>query len=440
MTNEEGVTNGDATTSNTAEPLKDRTERLMSELREAVMRFEPEKVKRLLVHDKCPIDRTIIKDAAVVYYNKAVFEVLASQLSKQRQVLLKLAREYLSSEQLFQLRIHHEKRNLNAQAASVAVALIASNAADYETVRLLVPDIIFPSSATSLYFLVGCNRDAAHILYNTGFMNVDELDHLMYSPLAALTIPKLTGYAGEYRVDTAARASFNYVKICTWFQAKQALLHRVFGLAQGTPLYYVAGELGKAFAALYEEQPVKNPEETTESPSYQFAMDFAMLIQPYISNSPIIREIMHDTSHRDQFSCPCSAEGSLPLNVLLNEIIINHFLVNKIKTAVVISKLVGAFLFSQQPTVYLDHLEHVASTVLRACSFASLGLAHTCRSASTSRLAVMLTERRNTHDELDNLVSAYEARFQQSNKSLAIFLITDWAMDMDALPVAKKLS
>lgn len=88
MTIQEGVTNGDAPTSSTAELPKDGVESLVSELREAVMRFQPERVRRLLEQDNCPIDRTIINDAAVAYFHKAVFEILASHLYKQRQELV----------------------------------------------------------------------------------------------------------------------------------------------------------------------------------------------------------------------------------------------------------------------------------------------------------------------------------------------------------------
>lgn len=432
MTNQEGATNGDAPTSSTAEPPKNRTASLMSKLQVAVMNFNRAGVLSLLIHEKCPIDRTIFKDAAVVYYNRAVFDALAFHLSKQRRDLLELARIRLPGEALSRLGIIPRQRILNSHAASVAAALVAAKAFDHETARLFVPDIMYTSSGTSLYFLVGCNKDAADILYNSGFMNVDEVDPLEYSPLAALTVPKLTGYVGEYKVDTAERAFFSYLDMCTWLQNKQASLHRVFGLARGTtPLHNVAGEVGKACVALLEEQAEVNPGENDESHGHRLTRNFTVTFWSTISNSPIIRAIMSDTRHRDRFSCPCSTNGSLPLNVLLNEMIINYFLINNIKTPAMIGALVGAFLLSQQPTKCPPGLlDHVPSIVFRACSFASLGLAHSCRSASTNRLAVMSAERRVKHEKLDNLVSECEARFRQSGKPLAIFLTEDWALSM----------
>ncbi|BCS24854.1 uncharacterized protein APUU_41298S [Aspergillus puulaauensis] len=444
MTIQEGVTNGDAPTSSTAELPKDGVESLVSELREAVMRFQPERVRRLLEQDNCPIDRTIINDAAVAYFDKAVFEIIASHLYKQRQELVNLARKHLSPEQLWQLGVRPNQRRLNSQAAAVAAALAATEAVDYNTIKLLVPDIIFPGSATSVYFLVGCNKDAAQILYNVGFKNVGERDHLMYTPLTALTLPKRTGYNGQYKVDTAARAFFNYLEMCKWFRDRTAWLYRPLGVSRITALHYVAGKIGKAFASLVEEQLEMNPGEDTESHSHRFVENWTVFFQPSISKSGIIRAIMRATKHRDLFSCPCSAEGSVPLNVLLNEIIINYIPTNKGRTPAVISGLVGAFLLAQKPTGsqdarYTPYLhKRVASVVFRACSFACLGLAHSCRSASINQLTVLSTERRITHNELDDLVSEYEAEFQQSDKSIAMFLIEEWAMGMTRYQLRKQ--
>ncbi|KAL4784586.1 hypothetical protein BJX76DRAFT_356944 [Aspergillus varians] len=414
-----------------ARPSGHRIDTMLSELRQAVMLSQSEKVLELLVDHKCPIDREIIRYAAVTYFNKSVFEIIATFLAERRQHLLKLARTHLSPSQLIKLGIRCEQRLLDSQAATTAAELLTCNFIDYSAVRYFVPDFTWTSSATSVYFLVGCNSDAAQILYNVGFRNVDEVDQLVYSPLAGLEVPSMNGYHGQYQIKEPTEALSRYLAMCAWFHNRGSLLTRVFGLAQATPLHHIAGRIGKSFAYLLEAHCKIQEGEDTKTFNRRFVDGWIDVLRPLISGSTILQEIFKDIEHHDLFSCACSLGGSLPSNVLINETIYGYSPANRLRLPLVVSPLVALLVETQEPnqnqnsSPVLDLRERLASIVIRAYSFACLDLPHTCRSASLERFRLMHDEGQATNNGLDKVVSEAEMKFRASGLPLSQFLLVN---------------
>ncbi|KAL4918924.1 hypothetical protein BDW62DRAFT_210102 [Aspergillus aurantiobrunneus] len=403
---------------------------MQAQLCEAIKAFQLQKVSQLLADQKCPIDRAAVRYAAVSHFNRSIFEILATFLAEQRQYLLKLARTDLVQSQLRKLGIRHGTRILDSRAAMVVVELMGSASIDYATARQFVPDLVFPSGGTSVYFLVGCNRDAAEILYNAGFKDVDEPDQLMFSPLAALEVPKpsLTDYHGQYKIEDPAEALSSYLAMCAWFHSRGALLNRVFGLAQATPLHHIAGHIGKSLVCLLDAHCKIQDGEEEETFNRRFVNDWTDVLRPLISNSIILQEIFENMEHHDLFSCPCSIGGALPLNILLNETINAYYPINasRFRRPLIVSPLVALVVEPQEPSDLkprLNSFNRMASVVLRACSFACLDLPHTCRSASLHRYQRLQDDKQTVDDGLNKLVRECEEKFRESGVPLSKFLI-----------------
>ncbi|KAL4871370.1 hypothetical protein BDV12DRAFT_27752 [Aspergillus spectabilis] len=391
---------------------------MLRELHRVVMRRLPITVADMLMNRDYPIDRAVIRYAAVTYFHKSVFEVVATCLAERRRELFSLARKHLSEGQLQKMGVRPEQRILDWQSAPVAAALLESNSVDPDTIRYFVPDLPWASSGTSVYFLVGCNRDAAQILYDVGFEGIDEVDQLMYSPLAALDIPILSGDHGHYQVRNFPGALSEFIAMCEWLYDRGASLHRVFGLAQATPLHHIAGRIGRYLADSLTARFEISGDVNGAGATRRFIQVWVDTLRPLIMNSHLLQEILRDLEHHDLFACPCSLGGSLAVNVLLNETI------NGVRSPKTICALVSVLVRDTRN-------ERLASVVFRLCCFACLGIPHTCRSASLQRLSIMQEGAPAVDTILDTLVAEFDNQFRRLDVPLARFLLDFWMPRME---------
>ncbi|KAL4885888.1 hypothetical protein BJY04DRAFT_179405 [Aspergillus karnatakaensis] len=138
-------------------------ETMLPALYQAVMDQEQATVHDMLFSRKFPIDRAILRCAAVYSYHKPIFEHVALCLAERRSHLLSLARRYLLGEQLRTMGVKPQQRLLDTQSGPVSCALLKSGHLDHDSVRYFIPDRAWASNFTSIYCLVGCNQEAADI-------------------------------------------------------------------------------------------------------------------------------------------------------------------------------------------------------------------------------------------------------------------------------------
>ncbi|KAI9376674.1 hypothetical protein BJX61DRAFT_153894 [Aspergillus egyptiacus] len=374
------------------------------QLVDAVKTFQHKKVRALLKEEKLPLGRTVIELAAVEYYNQKVFEVIATCLAERRRELLELARGAMTSPIFLEAcGIRQETDILDSQAAAVADALHISKVIDCAKHAYFDPDFPWASCATSLYFLVSCNKQAAQILYDVGFRNVDEADQLGNSPVSALKIPKpgLDVYQGEWMVSHAINATMRYLAMCQWFRDRGASLYRVFGVSQGTPMHHIAFHVGRCFGWLlrdaYDEQTCGGSKSAECSIS---AMSERLM--PFNKGySPFLRQIL-DASHCDLYSCVCAVGGCRPANLIYNEVL------SEMHTPTTVHIFMETFVRILEPedeVAALAFYKNQAPMFLRACTFACLKLQHTCVSAGKKSGIQLLTDKNYRKGRLEELLS-----------------------------------
>ncbi|KAL4804824.1 hypothetical protein BDV18DRAFT_161916 [Aspergillus unguis] len=381
------------------------------ELHKAVRNFDTSRVQELLSNDKCPIDQAIIEDAAVAYYNKSVFELIVKYLAARRRHLMKVARD----NGLMKSIPEYDQRLLDVKASEIATSLLWIKDVDYDVVRSSVYDF----GQDSVYTLVGCNQDAAQMLYDSGFESVDELNDKELSPLAALKLPSTVGYHGDHDVYDGFDAVIRYLGMCAWYYEKGASLTRKFGPAGQTPLHHIARQAGKGFAAAFDRY-ITPPFHKTPPVRY------APIFRPLPVTPVILKEILRDTTHRDQYSCPCSVGGGLPLNILLNE------LLRELQTPSEMALMIAHFLgLDSDMFVKCESTSEVGSAVFRACIFDSLCVNHSCDLAEEKGDIRYQKGGPITNVDLDFLVFLFDMAWAKSCSSLPEYIISKWPDEVE---------
>ncbi|KAL4986813.1 hypothetical protein BDW68DRAFT_197808 [Aspergillus falconensis] len=353
---------------------------------------------------RCPIDRKIIHDAAVIYYDNNIFWLIATSFITRRQKLLGTALLILPRRETNNL-----LGPLDTQAASIALRLLLEYpTVNRDMVTASVPDLGSSDCGASVYFLVGCNQEAAQVFYNLGYKKVDELHPMNFTPLAALELPSTTGYHGQYCAVDDDDSLTKYLAMCAWFQERGAFLYREIGY----PLWFVHSWCTRCQIRKGEDQ---------DGQVDQFYHQLKIAVRPLAANSIILQEIFKDERHLEQYAGPCSTYGQLPLHVLVNETI--HRVQSPLDVCFLVSTLLKTEdLFNTSATFSLPGV----SAVFHACSFACLKLKHTCQTTRLPRFRILQSEGRVTNAALDSLVSTCESVFRTLDLPLRRFLENWW--------------
>ncbi|KAL6236288.1 hypothetical protein BDW75DRAFT_115549 [Aspergillus navahoensis] len=401
--------------SSSANNTRSMRETRLSSLHEAIRRFRKEDIRRLLEDPGCSIGRKIIHDAAVTYYDTEIFRLLATSFITRRQKLLGTALLTLPRRETSNL-----LGPLDTEAASIALRLLEYPTVDQGMITASVPDLGSSDCGASVYFLVGCNREAAQIFYDLGYKKVDELHHTNFTPLAALELPSTTGYHGQYCVVDDDDALAKYLAMCAWFQERGASIYREIGCPpRTTTLHQIARCIGRGFARSWHSHCQFGEDQGGQAG--QFYRHLKTSVRPLAANYGILQEIVKDENHLEQYACPCSTYGQLPLHVLINETI--HGIQSPLAVCFLVSTLLETEeLFDPSATFGPAGV----SAVFRACSFACLKLQHTCPTARQLRSHILQREGRVTNAGLDSLVSTCESVFRALDLPLRRFLENWW--------------
>ncbi|KAL4748011.1 hypothetical protein BDW72DRAFT_162388 [Aspergillus terricola var. indicus] len=389
----------------------------LSSLHKAIRRFRIEDVRRLLEDPGYPIDRNVIHDAAVTYYDNDIFRLIAISFIARRQKLLGTALVTLPRRET-----DHLLGPLDTQAASIALRLLEYPTVNCNIITASVPDLGSSDCDASVYFLVGCNREAAQILYDLGYKKVDEQHQMTYTPLAALKVPPTTGYHGQYCVVDEDDALAKYLAMCAWFQERGAFLYRELGCpSRTTVLHQIARCTGMGLARSWHTFSQIGSGEDQAGRADQFNHHLKIAVRPLAANSIVLQEIFRDERHPEQYVCACSTHGQLPLHVLINETI------HGIQSPLTACFLVATLLKTEDLLTTSAKFSPLrVSAVFRACSFACLKLEHTCQTTRLPGFRILQSEGRVTNAGLDSLVSTCESVFKTLNLPLRRFLEEWW--------------
>ncbi|KAL4963304.1 uncharacterized protein BDV14DRAFT_201935 [Aspergillus stella-maris] len=296
---------------------------------QAVIAFEVAEV-RILVEDRlCPVNRQILKPAAIDYFNKAVLEILAVGFAAQMAKLLQHARGTLQQYDLRKFDIQDEQTILDFHSGEIAAELHSNGYLAYSKLRNLFADIFKPSP--SVYTLVESNLEAAQILYDAGFHDVQPANKFQEQSIVSLKVPQPAQYHGKYhgkyKTENDTDALSKYIKMCDWYKERSANMTLVSDDDGSTPLHCIAGHIGRYLAFIVADytRSYRHGEEDAETAGRRFRDHWASAVKPMIKNSPVYRMICRDTEHRDIWSCPCSERGCLPADILLCEVFRTYF-------------------------------------------------------------------------------------------------------------------
>ncbi|RDW69073.1 uncharacterized protein DSM5745_08833 [Aspergillus mulundensis] len=398
----------------------------MFNLREAVRHFRIQEIQDLLRDPKCPVNRSVIEDAAVNYYNEVIFRLIAMALITRRQRLLVDCVYNLPPNEM-----EHVLRPIDTRAAWLGRQLLRNNVVDREVVAAAVPDLGSPDCDASVYFLVRCNRKAAETFYDLGYRRVDELRGMGCTPLAALEIPTTAGYHGEYSVVDRRDAMSQYLAMCAWYHERGASLYTDIGpLTLSTPLHRIARCIGRAFADLSVLHWQRRDGENEREWQRRISIHYHSIVRPLAASSSFtfLRALLFDVQHHEQYACPCSLNGPLPFDVLINETVHGDSSARRINfmaSALLQSQGLWDRRVSELP-------RHIVSTVVRACTFACLDLRHSCGTPnpSSSRL---IGERSTTDTGLDLAVSKLLVRAPNRDWRMVDCLEDYWMSSMEEL-------
>ncbi|KAL5355088.1 hypothetical protein BJX96DRAFT_1764 [Aspergillus floccosus] len=316
--------------------------------------------------------------------------MLVDTLVKRRRHLLALARKRLSP----------------GEHASHADDLSSNNLIIiFEMLEVSVPEtyaILKMTECFSVYERIGYNCQAADLLYEAGFINVED----GRSPVSRLHAP----YGDEL---------CDYLDICCWFQSKGASLYSQSSETAILPIHHIAKCVG---------QWIGYPENTQHLREWKTAIS---------RHATLLKTILVDkTEHCDSCSCACSVDGCLPSTLFLAEAArgldwrSNHLL----------AKLFD-FLGCVTPYQVKELHDVLAPVVLRLCTFEVLEITHTCRYhdawGDDTRGEVELcdvpeiqSEQLHLINRLEELVFEFEGQYKELNVSLPEFLSGYWRTRM----------
>jgi hypothetical protein len=395
------------------------------DLNEALDRY-PERVPDLVEKKKWPFDRDVIQKAATTDYTPKVFRAIATILAGQRKHILYKGRLLLPQRDLYKIGIRPRNHILDGQAIAVAKKLQQHKKLEEAELEYYFPDWMWASCGTSVYYLVGCNREAAIMLHQVGFKEVDQVDSLGHSPISMLEIPKPGKIShGTYHPGSLSDCLKSYLEMCAWYERKGARLNRAFGLYHQTPLHHIAGRIGECSASILASWYTECGNDNQGITTCQFVADWIDMVKPMEMEFDMLRRIFKDTVHRHLLACPCG-EG-FPMNVLINETILGR------RSPKEVSLLATMLLKAACLPDTEEHEHMLAPVFLRACTFACLSIPHTCKSAHLNKFKRLPGEDRQHHSNgcLNNLVSEFVAKYRDLGLPLCLFLTECWPDTME---------
>ncbi|KAL4965781.1 uncharacterized protein BDV14DRAFT_199554 [Aspergillus stella-maris] len=165
-------------------------------LRRAILETQVQSLEILLKDHRCPVTHNDVAAAVRLsftlnFHNTAIFQALVSAFAAQMQALKVLATTYLPLPESQRIGARYSKTLLDSEAWEVQRLLFKAEcplAADMAHHEDLSGDNM---GKRSVYHELGCNKQAAEILYRAGFTNVDEINASGHSPLLLLRPPSL---------------------------------------------------------------------------------------------------------------------------------------------------------------------------------------------------------------------------------------------------------
>ncbi|PTU20610.1 hypothetical protein P175DRAFT_0224641 [Aspergillus ochraceoroseus IBT 24754] len=402
-------------------------------LEQAIMISEPESVRILCSSGECPISDWVVHLAAVYHYHPAVFRTVVVCLADRRRRLLRLAREHMPRRWLEELGVHPGLDLVDSQAERVERALRDSVG---DSVHGL-PSCDYSYPGSSVYHLIGCNVQAADILYSVGFTNVGEVDPWGLSPVFYLAPPNTVEHGTMFESQAFINSLSDFLKVCVWFQDKGSALDQE---SRGTPLlpvHHIACCIGGCIARTLGARREILPEHLMRSRITRVGTDWRTVLARY---PVMLEQILGDTEHHDSCSCACSVDGCLPPMIILKETIY------RLRPAILCGQM-AAHLFDilsvSHPSGARDLQDRLAPAVLRACTFETLSLRHTCRfhngrdhtigRVKLDDIAEVQAEDRLLVERLAELVSEFDSKYRTLGVSLPVFLRGYWESRMKAV-------
>ena len=399
-------------------------------LHEAILCRQYESAAIVMNIEKRYVSNFHIQRAAELY-SPALFKMLATNLAVQRRSLRNQASRSLSPSALRDLGLSDLEELLDNKAFEVETALGDS----YNGECLSSTDIPNDYHAgSSVYHLIGSNLDAANILYSQGFTNVNQLDVNGLTPLSKLDV-----------VDASWDLD-KFLEMCEWLLDKGASLHSPslpppWLLTPGHNVAYGAGQWlrQELYCTWYGHRSECSEESEIWIPEVCQAW-----FTKCVNHWTLLQEVFTDTQHHDGCLCACANNGCLPSDVFLKRALddsrhASYGLPNSIPGYIVADVFDDRYPLAPS-TVRLLH-NRVASAAIRICTFESLGLRHTCRcyygyspelgGVRVDDIAEVQEEERFLIDQLEQLVSEFELKYNELCVSLPEFLRGYWAERME---------
>lgn len=351
----------------------------------------------LLLAAGWPVSCISLYEAARLSDNMEIFRMVTDVLAKRRRHLLTSARERLN---LSQLTLHADMDDISMKNTKTIYKMLKESIRGIHEAIFIDAVEIFP-----VYEYIGYNREAADILYEAGFTNVEE----ERSPIRRLNTP----YDDEL---------CDYLDVCYWFQTKGASFYSQFLGVSTLPIHHIARHVGKWLDRYVRcERRCQTYKMAKSALSHQRAL---------------LKDVLADTEHHDSCSCACSVGGCLPSTILIAEATqYLDFWSSDDATA----KLFD-FLNSVTTEKLKEMHDILAPVVLRLFTFKELQISHTCRDhivrtfadddtwgkVKISDVPEVQAEERHLIDHLDKLVTEFEGKYKELNVLLPEFLCGYW--------------
>ncbi|KAJ5380984.1 uncharacterized protein N7496_003412 [Penicillium cataractarum] len=359
--------------------------------RQAIVQGQIQTLKRILAKRKnyrichCFLEAASAKDPACSFENLEVFEFLADLVSKRRKELQNIAEATLPKEMLSHLLIRAD--TLIGYRAGETVQLLSSHGVDVE----------FEDEYGYLIYNQVHGRTAfAEVLWSFGFKDVDETDSEGYTCL--MLTPA---------VSTATRLEFAH-----WLKGKGADLDRK--RIDQPAMFYVAYGVGQLImhdAVCYHR---------AHSPSHVAFPDSNFGDS---ESWGMVNDILH-RSYRDSCACKCSDAGCCSTTRFVHGLALNKLPPKR--RMEVISKLGD---ISTQRSVTAN-----PSALIRALTFDTLSLPHTCNHSTDIDDEILARETQNetkgSVQLLDDLLDEFHQMYERSDSTLFEFLQGHWATRM----------
>ncbi|KAL4922626.1 hypothetical protein BDW62DRAFT_196630 [Aspergillus aurantiobrunneus] len=392
-------------------------------LYQAILESQLDSLRILLEVGQCRITPSIVYRAARYHYNPTVFQALAGCLAARRHRLEQQARTHLLPNQLHELGMDRLQGLLDAQACLVEHHL--RKVTDDLSQGVPVINDLY-SCQRSVYHLVGCNVQAADSLYAVGFATVDQIDMAGRSPLALLRPPILSDHGLGARLTP-------FLEMCEWFIDKGIPLDTQSSTSPLLPIHTVADGMKDSLSRALRDKWLKSMGPWSahiEQAIGEVVEEWRMVCARY---PKLLQQILGDTQHRDCCVCACSIDGCLPSTIALGRIWTGPGDIPLIHGYIVARLLDG-------DTLNALHYS-LAPVALRSCTFEGLGLRHTCRQhyprypingdIGVDDVAEVQAEEQPLIEQLEELVSEFELKYEELGVPLPEFLMGYWKTRME---------